>query len=297
MSAWEGIEEAVAIADAGSFAGAAKLLLVSTSHVSKVIARLERRLEAPLFHRTTRRVELTDGGRTFVEQGRRILQERDEMLLTMTGSAEPQGELRVTCSIALGERFVAPIVRRFCEAHPRLGVSLDLTNRLVDLIGEGYDVAIRTGDLADPRLLGLPIADRPIETCAAPAYLAARGEPATVAELAGHDCLIGSRPLWYFRQGDAVRAFTPKGRWRCNSGAVIAEAAAAGMGICQLPLSYLQAYKADGRLVPVLGGVQPPPELVQTVYPARRHLTPKIRNLVSLLESDLQPAIDIALGL
>src|SRR6478752_1494607 len=186
------MEEAVAIADAGSFAGAAKILHVSTSHISKVIARLEQKLETQLFNRTTRRVSLTDTGRAFADQSRRIIQERDELLLMISGSGDPQGELRITCSVTIGERFVAPIVRRFSEDHPRLSVSIDLTNRLVDLVGEGYDLAIRTGEINDTRVIARQIAVRAIETCAAPAYLEAHGTPATIADLDAHACLIGT---------------------------------------------------------------------------------------------------------
>jgi DNA-binding transcriptional LysR family regulator len=170
MRSWDGLEEVVAIADAGTFTGGAVLLGVSTSYISKVVARLEDRLGAQLLNRTTRRVSLTDTGRAFVDQCRRIVQERDELLSQVHGAGEPQGFLRVTCSIAMGERFVAPIVREFAEQNPRISISLDLTNRVVDIVGEGYDIGIRTGDVVDTRLVGRQIAERSIEVCAAPAY-------------------------------------------------------------------------------------------------------------------------------
>jgi len=292
MDAWEGMEEAVAIADAGSFAGAAKILHVSTSHISKVIARLEQRLETQLFNRTTRRVSLTDTGHAFAEQSRRIIQERDELLMMISGSGDPQGELRITCSVTIGERFVAPIVRRFSEDHPRLSVSIDLTNRLVDLVGEGYDLAIRTGEINDARVIARQIAVRAIETCAAPAYIDAHGAPVTIADLDAHACLVGTSSTWHFQQQGEPFNYHPHGNWRCNSGSAIVDAAVAGMGICQVPSFYIQDHQAAGRLVPVLQEFRSPPEPVWAVYPARRHLTPKVRNLADALESQLQTAID-----
>jgi len=286
------MEEVVAIADAGTFAGAAKILSVSTSHISKVVARLEQRLDAVLFHRTTRRVLLTDTGRAFVDQSRRIIQERDELLLMVGGSAEPQGELRITCSTAMGERFVAPIVRQFSEENPRLAVSLDLTNRLVDLIGDGYDLAIRTGETTDRRLVGRQLASRDIVTCAAPAYLQVQGRPDAISDLDKHACLVGTNATWRFQLDGDLKSLTPNGHWRCNSGAAIADAALAGMGICQLPSFYVRDHLKAGSLVPVLPHCQPPSEPIWAMYPARRHLAPKVRNLVDALERDLQASID-----
>lgn len=289
---WKGLEEAVAIADAGTFVGAARLLRVSTSHMSKVIGRLEARLEAALFDRTTRSVHLTDTGRAFVEQARRIIEERDELLSLVAGSTEPQGELRVTCSIALGERFVAPLVRRFAEIHPRLSVSLDLTNRLVDLVGEGYDLGIRTGQIVDTRLTGRKIAERLTATCAAPAYLAAAGTPYSIDELARHACLVGTNAEWHFKEDGISRCLVPKSRWRCNSGAAITEAALAGLGICQLPLFYVRPYLISRQLVPILENLRADAEPIWAVYSKRRHLSPKIRNLVELFENELQASLD-----
>jgi DNA-binding transcriptional LysR family regulator len=220
------------------------------------------------------------------------MQERDELLLMVNGSGEPDGHLRITCSISLGERLVVPTVRRFSEAHPRLTVTMDLSNHLVDIVGEGFDLAIRTGEIADPRLVGRQIALRPISTCASPDYLKSTGEPESIADLQTRACLIGTSTTWHFKVGEDVINFSPKGRWRCNNGPAIVDAALAGMGICQLPLFYVQEHQAAGRLVSVLTSFQPASEPIWAVYPARRHLTPKVRNLVDLLERELQAALD-----
>ncbi len=293
-SDWDGLEEVVAIADAGSFKGAARLLGVSNSHVSKVVAKLEARLQARLFNRTTRRVTLTDTGHSFTEHSRQIIGERDELLSSVNGSGEPQGELKITCSISLGERFLAPIVRDFLVQYPRLSVRLDLDNRLVDLVAEGYDLAVRTANISDSRLVGRQVASRDLATAASPGYVIAMGEPKTVADLKDHHCLIGTNPIWRFLEMGNPKVFVPEGRWRCNSGQVVAEAAVNGLGICQLPRFYVQQFLADGLLLPVLDHVRPAPEPIWIVYPKRHHLLSKVFNLADRLESELQTAIDQA---
>jgi len=294
MRKWDGLEEVVAIADSGTFVGGARILGVSPSHISRTIAQLEERLGAQLFHRTTRKVTLTDTGRSVVEQSRRIIQEREDLFALTAGMTEPQGELRLTCSITLGERFVAPLVRDFAQRHQKISIHLDLTNRLIDLVGEGYDLAIRTGANADSRLTGRRIATRPVETCASPEYLAKAGSPTRIEDLSEHECLTGSSTEWHFLDQGQVRTIAPKGRWHCNSGIAIADAAVAGMGVCQLPIFYVGDHLAHRRLVPVLTAFRVNTEPVFALYPAKRHLLPRIRHLVDFLESELQSVLDAA---
>src|SRR3546814_10572043 len=159
---------------------------------------LEQRVQALLFHRTTRTVRLTDTGRVFFERCERIAKDRDEAIALIGERSEPQGELRVTCSTAMGERFVAPIIRRFAMQHHKLAVSIDLSNRVIDLVGEGFDVAVSTGTVNDTRLIATQVASRTLYTCAAPSYLASAGRPASVEALAGHECIAGSASPWPF---------------------------------------------------------------------------------------------------
>lgn len=294
MAHWDGIDEAVAISDCGSFAGAASRLGVSTSHVSRVIARLEDRIGASLFYRTTRRVSLTDTGRTFTDQCRRLIQEREELLSLAGGSGEPQGELRLTCSIALGERFIAPIVGEFVDQYPKVSVVMDFTNRLVDLVGEGYDIGIRTRHVADSRLVGREIAQRDLETCAAPSYLAKRGAPEQIADLSQHDCLAGNASTWHFLENGKPRSFNPHGRWRCNSGNAVVAAALSSRGICQLPAFYVQRHLKENKLSPVLTHCRSEPEPIWIIYPQRRHLLPKISMLVRGISAKLHQTLRAA---
>jgi len=287
MSRWEGFDEAVAVADTGSFTGAARKLDASTSHVSRAVARLEHNVGAQLFVRTTRAVALTDTGRVLIDQLRRIIAERDEALAMLDLQGEPQGELRITCSVALGERFVAPIVREYAQAYPRLSINLDLTNHIVDLVSEGYDLALRTGTLADSRLVRTQIAARRISLCASPAYLAKRGWPLTVEDLAEHDCIQGTADAWHFVVDGETRSFRPRPRWRCNSGSAVTEAALAGMGVCQLPEFYVADHLRDGSLAALLKSFRHEDEPVWAVYPQRRHLLPKVRLLIDKLRLEL----------
>lgn len=288
---WDGIEEFVCVARAGSFTGGARLFNASVTHMSRAVARLEARLDAQLFNRTTRSVYLTDTGTAFLENCQRLIESRDEAINLVASQDEPSGLLRLTCSYALGEKFIAPLVRRFAQANPQLRVMLDLDNDVVDIAGRGYDLAVRTGHLEDSRLIATRVAQRELATVASRDYLSHRGRPRTIADLAGHDCLLGSTPQWHFREGQTYR---PEGRWKCNSGAAVLEACLAGMGVCQLPVFYLGDHVAAGRLEVLLPDQRSEDEPIWAVYPARRHLSPKVSHLVALLRADLQPALDAA---
>lgn len=290
-SRWHGIDEFVAVATSGSFAGAAKQLGIPTSTVSRAVARLEAQVRTQLFYRTTRKVALTESGRVFVAHCRRIIAERDEAFAALSASGEPGGELRITCSTALGEGFVAPIVQDFCLAWPQINVTLDLSNRIVDLVAEGYDLAIRTGDMSDSRMVRTRVASRSLYSCASPDYLERKGVPVSVTDLARFDCLIGSALIWHFEVDGADRAFRPKGRWRCNSGVAIANAALAGLGICQLPDFYVLRHLASGALVEILPECRRREEPIWAVYPEQRHLMPKVRLLVDQLKMRLGAAL------
>lgn len=291
MSQWDGIDEFIAVATASSFTRAAKAIGMSPTHVSRAIMALEQRVQAQLFHRTTRTVSLTDTGRVLFERCERIAQERDEAIALISQQGEPQGELRVTCSTALGERFVAPILRRFAMPHPRLSVTIDLTNRIVDLLAEGYDLAVRTGHASDPRLISTQVASRTLYTCAAPSYLARVGVPRDVGDLEAHECIIGTSQTWQFRTGSREVIHRPAGRFRCNSGHAVMEACISGLGICQLPDFYIQHYLRHGMVELILQDFQPEDEPVWAVYPQQHHLLPKISRAVECLQRELGMAV------
>ncbi|MBA4356070.1 MAG: LysR family transcriptional regulator, partial [Novosphingobium sp.] len=204
---------------------------------------------------------------------------------------EPQGQLRITCPTALGERFIAPIVRGYVQEYPKLSVDLDLTNRVVELVSEGFDLALRTGTLPDSRLIRTQVATRGIVTCAAPAYLDARGIPRSVDDMEHHECLLATSDVWRFRVDGEPRTLRPRGRWRCNSGAAVYEATLAGMGLCQLPAFYVNRAIAEGHLIEVLQHHRPDDDPIWAVYPQRRHLLPKVQRLIDKLRRELPNAL------
>lgn len=292
MLGWDGIEECVSVDRAGSFAGAAKALNVSSSHISRAVARLEALLQVRIFNRTTRRVVVTEEGRALIDQLARIVEERDQAFAEVAVVGTPQGDLKLTCSIALGDRYVVPIVRQFALDFPNVSIAIDLTNRLVDLVAEGYDIAIRTGGLRASGLIATRIASRRLLVCAAPSYLAHHPAPRRIEDLADHACLIGTSPTWtFFAKGSEV-VQRVKGRWHCNSGESTRDAALAGMGICQLPDFYVREAIDAGRLIVLLEPFAPKDQPIWAVYLQRRHLLPKIKILVDRLKVQLQTELD-----
>ena len=262
--------------------------------MSRMVAKLEQRVQAQLFYRTTRTVRLTDTGSIFLEHCQRIIMERDEAIALINERGDPLGELRITCSSAMGEWFISPIVQEFARDYPKLSVQLDLTNRVVDLVAEGYDLAIRTGHLADSRLIGTRIASRSLLTCASPDYLIRCGRPRNVTELRDHSCLVGTSAIWHFRGAAGVEELIrPRSTFRCNSGASIASAATAGMGVCQLPGFYVLPRIGRGELEEILEEYAPDDEPIWAVYPQRRHLLPKISLLVDRLRQQLPAATNV----
>ena len=291
-ASWDGIEEFVAVATCMGFKPAAQMLNVSTSHVSRAVTKLENAIGAPLLYRTTRKVSLTDTGRTVLSQCEALIRARDELFAVVGGNTEPQGELKITCSTSLGERYISPIVRQFCQDYPKVEITLDLSNRLVDLIAEGFDLAIRTGQLEDSRLISSRVARRQFLVCATPAYLAANGTPDRLDDLKSHNCIIGSSSNWRFRHGGQHETIRPRGNLKCNSGASVLDALLAGAGIGQLPLFYVAPHLESGELVELFADLRPEPEPIWAVYPQARHLQPKVHLLVDRIRAELQASFE-----
>lgn len=288
MNRWEGLDEFVAVAECASFSRAAERLRVSSSHVSRQIAQLEDRLQARLFYRTTRKVSLTEAGQLFFTRCQRLIEERDEAFVSVGDlHRAPSGLLRMTAAVAYGERFIVPVVNAFMARHPQLRVEIELTNRVMDIVHEGFDLAIRLGRLESSSLIATRIAPRQMYLCAAPAYLERYGRPHTLSELAGHNCLIGSNDTWYFREQGREYPFKPRGNWRCNSGEAVLDAALHGLGLCQLPDYYVLDPLRRGELVSLLDASQPPDTAVWAVSPQRRHPLPRVRLLVEALKEEL----------
>ncbi|SDF26590.1 LysR substrate-binding domain-containing protein [Phytopseudomonas seleniipraecipitans] len=288
MNRWEGLDEFVAVAECGQFTAAAERLGLSSSQVSRQIARLEERLHTRLFYRTTRKVALTEAGQTFLQHCQRLQDAREEALNAIGDLAsEPKGLLRMTCAVAYGERFIVPLVTAFAARHPRLSVDIELSNRTLDLVQDGFDIAIRLGRLQDSRMLATRLAPRRMYLCASPDYLQRYGRPHSLSELARHNCLVGSSDTWTFQLDGREASQRIQGNWRCNSGQAVLDAALGGLGLCQLPDYYVLEHLRSGALVSLLDNHQPPNTAVWALYPQQRHLSPKVRQLIDALRDGL----------
>jgi len=288
MPDWSGVSEFVAVAETESFTAASQRLHISTAQVSRQVSALELRLSAKLFHRTTRKVSLTEVGATYYQHCRQVLDGLADAERAISNlQSTPKGKLKITAPITYGERSVAPLVNDFVALYPDLEVQLVLSNRQVDMVDEGFDLAIRLGQLADSRMVAKRLAGRQQYVCAAPSYLTAFGAPYSLAELDRHNCLLGTLDYWRFQEKDKARNIRVTGNLRCNSGPVLLDAALKGLGVVQLPDYYVQQYIDDGRLITLLNQFNEPDDGIWAVYPQNRHLSPKVRLLVDYFVANL----------
>ncbi len=291
MLHWEGVSEFVAVAEAGSFTAAAHQLGISTAQVSRQISTLENRLATKLLYRTTRRVSLTEAGQIYYQHCRLALDGLEEAERAMTYLQQtPQGLLRLTAPTTYGETRIVPLLNEFVLQYPALNLDIKLTNQKVDLIEEGFDLAIRLGPLADSSLIAKRLATRRQYVCASPGYLADHGEPHSLSELARHHCLQGTLDHWRFQQQGQPKTVKISGRIRCNSGLALLDAALKGLGIVQLPDYYVRPHIEQGQLRVLLADLQPQEEGIWALYPSSRHLSPKVRRVVDFLSERLGQA-------
>lgn len=288
MTSWEGVREFTAVAETSSFTTAAARLGVSVAHISRQIVRLESRLDVKLFHRTTRKVMTTEEGRVYYQHCRQVLDGLEEAERAITNlQSQPSGKLRMTAPVSYGEKYIAHLVNDFLLRYPKLEVELHLTNQRLDLVEEGVDLAIRLGVLEDARLVARKLGAREQYLCASSDYVSRRGEPHTLSDLDGHDCLLGTLDYWRFNDEGRARNIKVKGRMRCNNGPALLDAALKGLGLVQLPDYYVEEYLRQGALVSVLDTHRPTQEGIWALYPQNRHLSPKVRLLIKYLRERL----------
>ena len=296
MDRFASMQAYCAVVEQGSFTRAAERLGIANSMVTRHVAALEDWLGVRLLNRTTRRLSRTEAGQAYYERARELLTEIDELNASLGQAGDaPRGLLRLSAPTSFGVRHLGGAIASFSTRHPALRVDLGLSDRVVDVIEEGWDVAIRIAKLVDSSLVARRISQTRIVACASPGYLQTAGVPGPLADLAGHRCLAYT----YASQGDVWEASGSAGEesiriaWavRANNGDLLRAAALDGAGIALLPTFIVGPDLAAGRLVEVLGDYRFGMLGIHAVYPHRRHLSPKVRALVDHLQQVLPPVV------
>jgi DNA-binding transcriptional LysR family regulator len=294
----EALRAFVRVAELASFTRAAESLGLPKGRVSAVIQRLEKETSTQLLHRTTRRVQLTNDGRTFYERCKDVLADLDE--LKSMFEQHPQslkGRLRVDMPSGVARDHVIPALPEFLREHPLLEVELSCTERKVDLIREGFDCVVRIGTLEDPSLVARPLGRLSLVNCASPAYLEEFGMPRTVADLANHRLVhyaptFGAKPLGFeYFDGTAYRTIAMSGAVTVNSAEAFTAACVAGLGIIQTPLIGMRRLLTSGRLVEILPEARAEPMPVTLLYAQRRNLSRRVQAFMAWLADTLSPHI------
>ncbi|HGM6415392.1 TPA: LysR family transcriptional regulator [Stenotrophomonas maltophilia] len=279
----------VAVAECGSFAGAAEQLQVSAVMVGKYIQQLEAHLGTGLLQRNTRRQRLTEAGSAYLAGCRQVLEQVQQAEADVAGlQVQPRGLLRVSAPTTWGSCVLAPQLAGLLRAQPQLNVELDLSNRRVDLIEDGFDVAIRVGPLPSQEVVARPLPPYAMSLCAAPSYLRRRGTPRTPADLEGHDRLShlawrGGHG-WQLANGEQVDW---EARLTCNDGVALREAAVAGAGLVLQPTALLAGEIAAGRLKPLLRDYLPEPRPMHLIYLPDRRPRPRLQCFVDFVMTTL----------
>lgn len=288
------IQVFMAVVDAGSFVAGGQAMGLSRSAAGKAVIRLEDRLGTRLLNRTTRTLSLTEEGRVFYERGLQVLASIDEAEASVAGqSGTPRGVLRLTVPDAFGRLLVLPVIGKYLAAWPEIQVEVSFSDRVADIVEEGFDLAVRIGvTTSDTRLVSRVVARYKAVFCASPSYIAGRGEPLDIDDLAAHDCLIFSsrnqRQSWRFRgEGSSWVKAQGRSRLRLDSGEAIRDAAMAGLGIAFLPDFLVAEDMAAGRLQPVLSDLETDDVKIVTIYPNKRLLEPRVRRFIDLMVEEL----------
>ena len=296
MDKLKAFESFVSVATRGSLTAAARAEGVAPAIMGRRLDALEEHLGVKLLVRTTRRISLTNEGSSFLEDCQKLLADVANAEASVSaGGIKASGHLRITAPAGFGRRHVAPLVPRFRLLHPDVAISLNLSDRVVDMAGEGFDCAVRVGDLPDSSLVSVRVAENRRLCVATPQYLQRRGTPQHPQDLAAHDCLTLSSDAsqtrgWAFRVplahggGSEVIHIRPGGPLDCSDGQVLHDWCLAGYGIAWRSTWEVQADIAAGRLVPILEAYAAPPNGIYAVFPQRKHLALRVRLWIDFLK-------------
>lgn len=292
----------VAVVESGSFSLAAERLGMTKSAVSKRISSLEENLGTRLFHRSTRKMTLTEAGEQFSDYARNALFVAQEGInATTLHQGKPKGTLKINAPMTFSRLHLVPYLKEFLDLYPEIKVILSMDDKLVEMIEGGYDVSIRIGALKDSSLVAKKLAKCNSVICAAPTYLEKHGIPSTPNDLKVHNCmyysLFQAGVEWTFYHGDEKHKIEPKGNFMVNNSDAICEMLLQGLGICQMPTFIVQKHLDAGRLTQILHQYELPEHYIFAVYPERRHVPEKVRVFIDFFEKKLgstywEPNID-----
>jgi DNA-binding transcriptional LysR family regulator len=282
-----------AVVEAGSFVGAADALGISKAVVSRLVAELEARLSVRLLHRTTRKLSLTEEGRTFHARCKAVLADVEEAEAEITARAgQARGLLKVNVPVTFGVMHLAPLWGDFMALNPEVSLDVTLSDRFVDLVEEGYDLAVRIGRLGDSSLISRQLSSTRMVLCASPGYLASHGEPSQPEDLARHAVLgyslASTGDVWEFTGPQGPVSVRVHPRLRTNSGDTCVQAALLHQGVILQPTFMVQPHLKDGTLRELLPQFRSFELGIHAVYPSRQHVAPKVRVLVDYLQRALR---------
>ncbi|MGV2880395.1 LysR family transcriptional regulator [Pantoea vagans] len=283
----------IAVIHAGNFTAAAEQLMLSKQYVSRRMAALEASLGVRLLIRNTRKLSVTDAGLLFAQHAQRILDEIQEAELAVSEQQQTlRGTFRINLPMSFGMSHLSPLIAEFLSHHPALQFQIELADRYVDVIGEGVDMAIRIGTLADSTLIARPLGELKRVICCSSDYLKRAGTPQHPDELLQHACLRYGREGqngWELQVNGKAKWLAVQGPMVSNNGEVLRDAALAGLGLVLLPAFIVESALQRGELVTVLDGCQPPPLSLNAVYPQHRQRSEVNRQLLAFLQTRLAP--------
>jgi len=282
MEEFSAIPVFVAVVEKGGFSAAARALGVSKSAVSKRINQLEKQLGVRLLYRTTRKLSLTEAGERYFEHAARALQaaaQAEDAVAQLQG--DPQGTLKISAPMSFGRLHVAPLIPKLLKRYPKLQVELVMDDRATDLVAAGFDIAIRSGKMADSTLVARKLAPLRQVLCTSPEYIAQHGLPSTPAQLTEHNCILFSyssdNNIWTLCAEGEQEEVQVAGNYRVNNSEALIEALRAGIGIGRLPTFVAGPDLKAGRLVQLFDTYQIPSQMFYAVFPERRYMPAKVR--------------------
>ena len=281
---WQGLEEFIQVVEQGSFTKAAQVLDVSTSHISRQLTQLEARLGTRLINRTTRRISLTDAGHEYIISLKHIRQALLDATDHLQGTQQaPQGLIRLTGAGDFVSQQIVPLLAKFMQRYPLVNIEVDFSARNVNLIEEGFDLAIRFGRMQDSNLIARPLCARHMSLVATPDYLCEYGIPQSPQQLIAHNCLIAVTPRWRFLIEGKVEEIKIQGNWRSNNIDAIKQACLAHLGIAYLAKDLVQAQVDSGELTYLLDEYQVSDNKSWLVYPQKDLIAHRVRLLIDFL--------------